>query len=341
MSVKVSVCMPVFNTDKQYLKKAIESILNQTYKNFEFIILNDGSTKTYIDDIINRYKNKDNRIIYIKNSQNLGISKARNMMINLSKGKYIANMDHDDISFPARLQKQIEFMEQNENVGVCGTAYKKIGSFLNRGIVRYPADHFILQATLIFKCVIHHPSAMYRKEVLAKHNIKYDENLISVNDRKIFLEISKYAKLSNLKEVLGLYRIHNSMTSKVQRNEITKEQKHFRKELFELTNVVLSQEEESIFNEYIVNGRNRIKNGEILSKINNILEKLYGANKKNLFFNEGALGVVCAKYLLKRCVNGAIFGFVSSKDILNKTTLPLPKKSKQLIFLKFMNAIFR
>jgi len=113
----VSVVMPVYNGEK-YLRESIDSILNQTYTDYEFIIVNDGSNdKT--EEIILSYN--DNRIRYIKNEKNLQIVKSLNRGIELAKGRYIARMDADDISLPRRFEKQITFMENNLEIGVCGT----------------------------------------------------------------------------------------------------------------------------------------------------------------------------------------------------------------------------
>jgi len=118
MDVKVSIVMSVYNAQK-YLDEAIESILNQTYSNFEFIIINDGSTDKSLE-IIENYAKKDSRIIVI-NRENKGLIYSLNEGIRKANGKYIARMDADDISLPQRLEKQVEFMEKNKNIGICGT----------------------------------------------------------------------------------------------------------------------------------------------------------------------------------------------------------------------------
>ena len=114
----ISVIMPVYNTKEKFLREAVESILNQTFTDFEFIIINDGSD-SITEDIILSYK--DLRIKYLKNEQNLGIVQSLNKAVKTAKGKYIARMDADDISMPHRLEKQYEFMENHPQCGVCGT----------------------------------------------------------------------------------------------------------------------------------------------------------------------------------------------------------------------------
>ncbi|WP_244834814.1 glycosyltransferase family 2 protein [Clostridium sp. BJN0001] len=111
MNFKVSVIMPVFNAEK-YLEESIKSVLNQTYKNFEFIIINDGSTDSSLS-IINKFKSMDNRIRVIDQKNN-GIVYSLNKGISTAKGKYIARMDADDISLPNRIKNQVKYMETNQ-----------------------------------------------------------------------------------------------------------------------------------------------------------------------------------------------------------------------------------
>ena len=111
---KVSVLTPIYNTEPEHLRQAIESILNQTFTDFEFIILNDSPWNTEIEDIVLAYK--DARIKYVKNDKNIGISKSRNKLLSLASGEYLAIFDHDDISLPTRLEKQVDFLDKNYKI---------------------------------------------------------------------------------------------------------------------------------------------------------------------------------------------------------------------------------
>ena len=113
---KVSVLMPVYNTKEAYLRTAIESILKQTFTDFEFLIMNDNSTDKNVEKVILSYK--DPRISYSKNNKNLGISGARNKLVDMAHGEYLAIMDHDDESLPERFQKQVDFLDAHPDVGV-------------------------------------------------------------------------------------------------------------------------------------------------------------------------------------------------------------------------------
>ena len=127
----VSVIMPNYNTPEEYLRAAMESILSQTYSNFEFIIVDDGST----DDspsIIKSYQ--DDRIIFIKNEKNLGITKSLNIALARATGEFVARMDADDISLPQRLERQVHYMREHTDVVVCGTY---VSCFGDKDFIKY------------------------------------------------------------------------------------------------------------------------------------------------------------------------------------------------------------
>ena len=294
---KISVIMPVYNTKPKHLEQAIVSVLSQTFIDFEFLILNDSPDNNVLDNMVASFDDK--RIKYIKPEHNLGIAEAHNALLREAKGQYIAVMDHDDVSLPMRLH------------------------LLKRKTIYHPENHEQIQASLLFNCPIHHPSVMIRKKILEEFNITYDKRFISLNDRKLYLDISKHAKLHNLQDVLYKYRIHPMMTSKVRRQEIMNEQLEYRETLLTQYGVNFSEEEKQILNSYVFNGRCHIKSVAVLDKIRSVLEKLEQGNKSTGFSNNEAFQDICSTYLIKRCKNAALKGLVSSKRILNKTTLPV------------------
>lgn len=318
---KISVIMPIYNTKPKHLHKAIESILKQTFTDFEFLILNDSPKNLELDKIIESFT--DSRIKYVKSEYNLGVAEAHNRLLKMATGKYIAIMDHDDISLPKRLEKQYVYMESHPEVGICGTAYRRFGKLLKIKNIHHPEGHKMIQASLLFNCPIHHPSSMIRRSLLTRHGITYDKRFISLNDRKLYLDISKYAELHNLSDVLYKYRVHPLMTSKVRRQEIMNEQLQYRECLLKKYGICFTKEEHDILNAYVFNGRCKINLTETLNRINKILRKLVQENKRYHFADEIVLKRVCACYLIKRCKNAALKGFVSSKKILDKTKLPV------------------
>lgn len=208
---KISVLMTVYN-DQKYLSIAIESILSQSFKNYEFIIVNDGS----IDDslkIIEKYKEKDKRIIIINNTTNIGITKSLNKGLLYCKGKYIARMDSDDWSFPDRLQKQYDFMQKNSYLGLSGGTIEVCDKNLNKLNVReYPLTDNSIR-NIIFRYSPFAHSATIWKAKLMKMVGGYNSNIPLSQDCELYFKIGQYAKFGNLNTRLIKLRMHKNSSS--------------------------------------------------------------------------------------------------------------------------------
>ncbi len=203
---KVTILMPVYNA-VPYLAKAIESIINQTFNDFEFLIFNDGSTDNSAD-IIRSYT--DRRIVFFDNNQNQGYVYHLNRGIEIAKGEYIARMDADDISLPTRLKEQVDLMDYNLNIGVCGTWFKFIDSSY---IVKHPKDDSQIRLALLNNCVIGHPTVMLRADLLRRFSLRYDSSFVPAEDYLMWIKLAQYCKLANLSKVLLEYRIHSNQIS--------------------------------------------------------------------------------------------------------------------------------
>ena len=209
---KISVVMSTYNAER-YLAEAIESILNQTFKDFEFIIINDGST----DDsskIIKNYAKKDKRIVVINNKENIGLIKSLNKGIKRAIGKYIARMDADDISMPNRFQVQFDFLEKNQDIFLVGTrAFLIDDSGKRLGKTHVKNDFKIIRKILESgnNCFIH-SSIMFRKG----SDVRYREKAMHCEDYDLYLQLLlKRKKFSNIDMPLLEYRISsNSVISK-------------------------------------------------------------------------------------------------------------------------------
>jgi glycosyltransferase involved in cell wall biosynthesis len=214
----VSVLMCVFNGEK-YLREAIDSILCQTFTDFEFIIINDKSTDRSVD-IIRSYA--DPRIRLYSNESNIGLTKSLNKGIDLAKGKYIARMDADDISLPDRLATQVEFMESNPHIGVCGTWFELFGD--SNSIVSHPINHDEIILKFFNQNAIGHPTVIIKTSVL--HENRYNEQYITTQDYELWtrLAISGF-KFHNIPSVLLRYRWHNQNISKEKAHITTKNTK--------------------------------------------------------------------------------------------------------------------
>ena len=204
---KITVLMPVYNCEL-YIKEAVGSILNQTFTDFEFLIIDDASTDNTVK-IIKEYN--DSRIKLIEKPVNTGYTNSLNYGLKIAKGKYIARMDGDDISFPERFAKQIAYLDVNPDVVLCGTSYEIIGE-TKRTII--PENHNAIKLTLLKENCIAHPSVMIRKDVLYKFSIDYDILKEPAEDYDMWVRLLPIGKLHNLQEVLLKYRIHTKSVSR-------------------------------------------------------------------------------------------------------------------------------
>lgn len=207
---KISVLMPVYKTDKRHLKEAIESILQQTFSDFEFLILDDCPEDSR-EDVVKSFNDK--RIKYFKNEKNLGITKARNKLIDMAKGEYLAVFDHDDLSMPTRFEKQVQFLDENADVGVVGC---NIESFPQKRRIKQPIENHEIKLALMTQCVIAHSSAMIRKQVLVENNVRYREEYSPSEDYALWCDLIKFTNFHNIPEVLFKWRDHKTNTSKTQ-----------------------------------------------------------------------------------------------------------------------------
>jgi len=199
----ISVVMAVYNSEK-YIREAVDSILNQTFRNFEFIIINDGSTdKT--QEILESYN--DPRIV-LTHQKHMGLTKSLNKGIALAKGKYIARQDADDISLPDRLEKQIEFLELHKDISLIGTAAKIIdirGFYLKT--IKYPTDHSSLRIAIKHSNHFWHGSVMFRKQNFFELG-GYQEILFTAQDYDLWLRFVEKFKVANLSDPLYKYRLN-------------------------------------------------------------------------------------------------------------------------------------
>ncbi len=211
-SVFVSVFMPVYNTD-EYLSEAIESILNQTYRNFEFIIINDGSTDNS-KSIIDYYAQQDPRII-ATHRENKGLPYTRNQGLDLAKGKYLIPMDSDDISICIRIEKHVNFMKKNPDCVVCGASIQKMGK---EGIVSYNEDASFNSFDLLFKSTVPNPASIIRMDIIREHNVRYNLDYTYAQDYGFLVELVKLGEIRNLRDLLLFYRWYPEQGSQKHRN---------------------------------------------------------------------------------------------------------------------------
>jgi len=209
---KVSVLMSAYNAER-YIGAAIESILSQTFKDFEFIIVNDASTDRTLS-VIKKYSKKDKRITVLNNPKNLYIASNRNKCIENARGEYIVWQDADDISYDYRVEEQVKFMDNNPKVGICGGYLDSFseGVILDKRI--YSLDDKSLRKNIFRQSPVAQPSAIIRKECFDKVGL-YNPKYPPAEDIDMSFRIGTYYKFANLPMSIIKYREHpNSQTFK-------------------------------------------------------------------------------------------------------------------------------
>ena len=210
----ISVLMPIYNGG-EYLKAAIQSVLDQSFSDFELIIVNDASKDQSEETILSF---TDSRIKYHRNQLNLGLVGSLNVGLGLCTGKYIARMDQDDIARSNRFQKQFDFLESNSDYIVVGSHVQIIGN----DILYYPTSDASIKTRLLIATPFAHPAVMMRASILTSNNLLYLETYKHAEDYGFWVELSRFGKMANLDEVLLDYRRHGSQYSveyKIQMNQ--------------------------------------------------------------------------------------------------------------------------
>ncbi|MBB6400904.1 hypothetical protein HNP92_000189 [Methanococcus maripaludis] len=205
---KISVIMAIYNEKEEYLKKAIESILNQTYENFEFIIILDNPLNSNAKNTVLNYKKKDERIIFLENDNNIGLAESLNNGIGIASGEYIARMDSDDISVKTRFQKQIEYLSNNPDVDLLFSWTRFIDE--KDGYVDdfRPSNKYCSNLKKYFfeKDLFVHPTLMAKSQVIK--NLMYNPNFKYSQDLDLWIRcITKNLNFSIFEETLLEYRV--------------------------------------------------------------------------------------------------------------------------------------
>jgi len=208
----VSVIMPVHN-GAEYVREAIESILGQSFSDFEFIVVDDGSTDASLS-IINEFK--DSRIKAHCLATNAGICRALNTGLSLVRGEFVARMDADDISTKDRLACQVDFMRRHPDVGLCGSDVVRFSDKNgDRIIQRTPKGTKRIRAYALFDNPFIHSTVLFRRSVIDRFKVKYDESYVNAEDYDLWTRLTDLVSCENLDQVLLEYRVHRqSVTSR-------------------------------------------------------------------------------------------------------------------------------
>lgn len=209
---KVTVLMSVYNGER-YLREAIESMLRQTFTDFEFIIIDDASRDT-TPFILADYAARDTRIAVITNERNLGLTASLNKGLALARGQYLARLDADDVALPERLARQVDFLEQHPDCVLLGSAYDWIDEEGRKiGAVRPPTNDTHIRWQTLFNCAFGHSTVIFRLSALRVAGLTYCTEFVQTQDYELWSRLLQSGRGGNLDDHLVLYRIHADQDS--------------------------------------------------------------------------------------------------------------------------------
>lgn len=236
---RLTVLMPAYNVGK-YIAEAIDSILQQTFTDFELLVIDDCSTDNTAE-IVETYTDK--RIRYVKNEQNLGLAENLNKGISLANTEYIARMDGDDISVSTCLEKQIQYLDNHPDIGICGVGFQFFGTKTSK--VMYPEYFENIKVLMLFGCAVILP--MFRKKVFVENNLKYRTSAFPAEDYMIWAECLRVTKIHNLQEVLFFYRMHETQISTSRREAQIKKSQEVQLYMLDYLSAEFSDQEKYYF----------------------------------------------------------------------------------------------
>lgn len=309
---RISVIMPLYNAER-FVSKAILSILNQTYEDFELIMVDDcstDSTMSIVDDI------SDSRIKILHNCNNMGIAYSRNLALANCMGEYIAIMDDDDLSIKDRFKLQVDFLDSNENIDAVGGRICFIDEDDNY-ITPFKEAYYnpkYMKAELLFRNPTINSSMMFKKSVIEENEIKYRDGYLGLEDYMFWVEFSKVGNICELNDVLAKYRVYQENESNRNTKDCSDERarvySNIQKYSLSKDGFELSYDELNLFTRVFDEYRYRLKNEkemyDVVSLLNKVIDQAYNMNLDNkceivsACKNNFALKIKSANYLWSR-----------------------------------------
>ena len=291
--MKISVLMPTFNAE-QYLKEAVDSVLNQTYGDFELLVIDDAS-KDWTRIILAEY---DDPRIKLVDGPCQGLSKALNLGIQIAQREYIVRIDADDIALPQRFEKQVSYMDAHPNVGICGSWQEHFGE---QNWIHKPGETPDQnRANLLFFCDLCHSTLMLRKSVFIMNNLFYDDHYAS-EDYQLWTRAIDVTDIVNLPEVLGKYRHGEDNITIAKFQKIDKESGRIVAEtLWRTLGMHIASEDMCYFNSWAnlyFDASSAKEKKERLKRFERLLREIWKANERVGFYNpQSLLNVFAVKW---------------------------------------------
>ncbi len=287
---KVTVLLPVYNSEK-YIKESIDSIIAQSFTDWDMLILNEYGSSEKCTEIVKEYAKKDARIRVIQNTKRLGLAESLNLGMREATGEYIARMDADDISRKDRFQKEVDFLDCHPNVAVVGSYQHHFGVDID-WIHKPATEPAQCKCNAVFFCDLCHSTLMLRKSIFVENNLYYDNTYLA-EDFELWSRVIDFGDIANIPEVLGEYRVGEDNITLEKKSKLHLESGRIvAKTLKRTIGLDISDDDSVLFdnwkNDYFeIKDKNKKK--EAYRSLKNILIKIYEKNREVKFFDETAL----------------------------------------------------
>lgn len=316
---KISVIMSIYKEPIDWVCQSIDSILAQTFSDFEFIIVNDRPDRVENAQLLDEYKAKDERVIVLTNETNIGLTKSLNKALDIAQGEYIARMDADDISLPQRFDVQVAYLDQHPKICGCGSWTGSIDETGERleDVGRYETDPRWVRAQFLQNSQVGHPAAMFRK-VTNGHVVRYNEEIRYAQDYSLWVSLLPYGEITNIPEVLFCYRTSEQQITTIKKLEQQTCAGVAQRMAFELFGFQTSEEFLSLFFAFTIQHDMNKPFNEVRTEF----RKFYEHNKLTEN-NALALELIYSSYLayLRHQSNGSYFKFI--QKVISCSTLTM------------------
>lgn len=317
MEKKVSVIMPTYNTEETYLREAVLSILNQSYRNLELIIVDDGSCAELWKKT-EKLPTLDSRIILLRNPQNKGLVYTLNRALDNANGEYVFRMDADDVSRKDRIKYTVDFMEKNPQIDIAGTQYRFIKNgkrTLRRTYL--PETDDAIKTRLLWSSPLCHPSVCFRKESIDKYHIRYSP-LEKTEDYNLWVECAmKGCKFANLSKPLLWYRIHSKQITQTATTVLGSSSVSIRKKLFNYLKLELTEQEFAIYQKFATGCATTVS---LLKDTEKIINKIIMKIPTDYADNRVAKKIMAQRYY-HECLRAVLSGNKEASKLFWQTEL--------------------
>ena len=325
---ELSVIMPAFN-EELFLEEAIQSIRNQSFSDFQLIIVNDNSSDG-TQEIIDRFVMSDPRVSCIQNATNLGPARSRNLAIECTNTPFIAFMDADDIAISTRFEKQLAFLKANPSIGVCGSWSIVFGD--KKAVLSNDVDHKKIKVGFLSHCAVHNPTVLLRRSSLG--DMRFDETMMVGEDYSLYSQLIATTKFHNLPEKLMYYRWHKNNISQTRINALHASERAIRAK--QLSNLGIKPEDPELQNYIYAVSLQRKQSPASTIKTIRCGERLLTLNRKLLYFDQKIFEKHINTVLIRTIRNTAKYDRRFLKYIKNESGFfsKMPKVDFAVLFIK-------